>query len=627
MFEAENLLAGGHDWRVIALVGLGCAVVAAGIVAAAMGRRLSRQNVLLDVALNNMTHGLMMFDAAGGLILFNQRYVDLYRLPAGAIRLGMTMREVIDLRIANGAFNLDADAYCRDVLASIRRGEVSKQAMEMEDGRTIAVTGEPLASGGWIATHQDITEEKRREASFRFLFDENPLPMWVWDHETLGFLAVNKAAVEKYGYDRERFRSLTLRDIKRSPNWDIVNTVAKGDSTRLTEGLLSQHAKADGSLIDVEIYGRSLVYEGRRASLAAPVDVTQRKRIENELRGTREFYNTVLESVPSAIAVKDVRDKKYIFVNRAAEEHFGMTREQAIGKTAQELFPPKPAAVIEGRDQDLVASGVEHFYDTHAIPTAHMGKRYITSRRVLIRDEKAEARYLLSVIDDVTDRKQQEDELRRTRTFLDSIVENVPAMLTVKDAHDLRYALVNRAAEQLFGLTRDEIVGKTAIEVFPRRLHRPIRHDGSRGRRIRHAARRRGARVRAAKRRKAAADHQEAAGAQRRRQGAVRADPVGGHHGPQAGARPDRPHGAARYPHGPAEPRDLQREARERPRERGEFRQCVRDPERRSRPLQGSQRRLRARGRRRAAVRGRAAARRGRRRARSWRGSAATNSR
>ena len=237
MFEAENLLAGGHDWRVIALAGLGCAVVAAGIVAAAMDRRLSRQNVLLDVALNNMTHGLMMFDAAGGLILFNQRYVDLYRLPAGAIRLGMTMREVIDLRIANGAFNLDADAYCRDVLASIRRGEVSKQAMEMEDGRTIAVTGEPLASGGWIATHQDITEERRREASFRFLFDDNPLPMWVWDHETLGFLAVNKAAVEKYGYDRERFRSLTLRDIKRSPNWDIVNTVASGDSTAAARGI------------------------------------------------------------------------------------------------------------------------------------------------------------------------------------------------------------------------------------------------------------------------------------------------------------------------------------------------------------------------------------------------------
>jgi diguanylate cyclase (GGDEF)-like protein/PAS domain S-box-containing protein len=468
MFGAENLLASGHDWRVIALVGLGCAVVAAGIVAAAMGRRLSQQNVQLDVALNNMTHGLMMFDAAGGLVLFNQRYVDLYRLPAGAIRLGMTMREVIDLRIANGAFNLDADAYCRDVLTSIRRGEVSKQTMEMEDGRTIAVTGEPLACGGWIATHQDITEEKRREASFRFLFDENPLPMWVWDHETLGFLAVNKAAVEKYGYDRDRFRTLTLRDIKRSPNWDIVNTVAKGDSTRLTEGLLSQHAKADGSLIDVEIYGRSLIYEGRRASLAAPVDVTQRKRIEDELRGTREFFNTVLESVPSAIAVKDAKDRKYIFVNRAAENHFGMRREQAIGKTAHELFPPKPAEVIDGRDRELLASGREHFYDTHAIPTAHMGKRYITSRRVLIRDEKAEARYLLSVIDDVTDRKQQEDELRRTRTFLDSIVENVPAMLTVKDAHDLRYALVNRAAEQLFGLTRDEIVGKTAIEVFPR---------------------------------------------------------------------------------------------------------------------------------------------------------------
>jgi diguanylate cyclase (GGDEF)-like protein/PAS domain S-box-containing protein len=346
-----NAFAMSEPLLALTIAGVTLAILSASILAAVMDRRLSEKNALLDAALNNMTHGLMMFDAAGGLILFNQRYVDLYRLPTGALKLGMTLREVIDLRIASSAFDLDPDEYCRDVLASIGRAIPSRSVVEMEDGRTIAVVGEPLASGGWVATHQDITEERRAE---------------------------------------------------------------------------------------------------------------------RELRGTREFFNTVLESVPSAIAVKDASDKKFVFINRAAEDHFGMVRDEVIGRTTHELFPPTAAAIIVKRDDDLVASGTEQFYDTHPIPTPHKGTRFVTSRRVLIRDEKAEPRYVLNVIEDVTSRKQQEDELHRTRTFLDSIVENVPAMLTVKNAQSLRYALVNRAAERLFGVAREEMIGKTAIEVFPR---------------------------------------------------------------------------------------------------------------------------------------------------------------
>jgi diguanylate cyclase (GGDEF)-like protein/PAS domain S-box-containing protein len=349
--RAINALAMSEPLLALTIAGVTLAILSASILAAVMDRRLSEKNTLLDAALNNMTHGLMMFDAAGGVILFNQRYVDLYRLPTGAVKLGMTMREVIDLRIANGAFNLDPDEYCRDVLASIDRGVSSRRIVEMEDGRTIAVVGEPLATGGWVATHQDITEERRAES---------------------------------------------------------------------------------------------------------------------ELRATREFFNTVLESVPSAIAVKDAWDKKFVFINRAAEGHFGMARDQVIGRTTHELFPPRAAAIIVQRDDDLLAAGTEKFYDTHAIPTPHKGQRFVTSRRILIRDEKAEPRYVLNVIEDVTDRKQKDDELHRTRTFLDSIVENVPAMLTVKNAQSLRYALVNRAAEQLFGVAREEMIGKTAFEVFPR---------------------------------------------------------------------------------------------------------------------------------------------------------------
>ena len=171
------------------------------------------------------------------------------------------MREVIERRIAAGTFEGDPDGYCPKVLGAVQRGESANQVTTTPHGRTIVVAGEPLPGGGWVATHQDVTEERRRESSFRFLFEDNPLPMWVWDHATFRFLAVNKAAVEKYGYSHEQFRSLRLHDIKRS-EWETLEAIVSGDERPLRAGMISQHTRADGSVIDVEVYGRSMVETG-----------------------------------------------------------------------------------------------------------------------------------------------------------------------------------------------------------------------------------------------------------------------------------------------------------------------------------------------------------------------------
>jgi diguanylate cyclase (GGDEF)-like protein/PAS domain S-box-containing protein len=448
------------------IAGVTLAVLGASILGAVMDRRLAENNALLDTALNNMNHGLMMFDADSRVILCNQRYLDLYRLPAGSIRPGLALRDVIERRIAAGTFAGEAEVYCAKVLGAVERGESANQLTTTPDGRTIVVVGEPLPGGGWVATHQDITEERRRESSFRFLFEDNPLPMWVWDHATFRFLAVNKAAVEKYGYDQERFRSLTLHDIKRT-DWETLDSIVRGDDRALREGMTARHTIADGTVIDVEVYGRSIVYEGRPASLAASIDVTTRKRAEGELRQARGFLHTVIESVPLPIVVKDVDHLTYVFANRATEEQFGLSREFGLGKTVHELLPKAEADVTEKRDREMVAANRNLF--TEAKPTnTPRGMRFMSSLRVPIRDETGKPRYILGIMEDVTERKQQEDELRRTRAFLDTIIENMPAMLTVKDAAELRYVLVNRAAEQFFGLRSEDMIGKRTSELFAR---------------------------------------------------------------------------------------------------------------------------------------------------------------
>jgi diguanylate cyclase (GGDEF)-like protein/PAS domain S-box-containing protein len=465
MSQIFNTFAIERDWPLVVLAFLVCLATAL-MVTGAFQRRRARQNVLLDTALNHMSHGLMMFDAQSHVILCNQRYLDLYGLSRQAIRPGMTLREVVDVRVAAGSFSGDPEQYCAEVIDAVSRGAAWKKIVAMSDGRTIVVVNESLPDGGWVATHQDITEEQRREASFRLLFENSPVPMWVWEHATLRFLAVNDATLAHYGYGREQFLGMTVLDIRRADTEFSVADAVGDYVQRMREGLSSRHLKADGTLIDVAIYSRPMRYEGRPASLVAIVDVTERKRAENELRRAQDFLNTVIDNVPATIAVKDARDLTYVLLNRAGESMLDAPRAQIIGKTANDVFARVDAEAITRRDRQLLSEDGAVSHLRHAIETPGKGRRFVNTTRVVVRDENGGPRYLMAVIDDETERKQAEDEVRRMQKFLDAVVENMPAILAVKDAEQ-RYILVNRAAERCFGLTREEMIGKRAEEVFP----------------------------------------------------------------------------------------------------------------------------------------------------------------
>ena len=119
------------------------------------------------------------------------------------------------------------------------------------------------------------------EQSYRLLFESNPHPMWVYDRETLSFLAVNDAAIRNYGYSREEFLATTIKDIR--PPEDIPALLEK--VARVTKGLnttVSRHQKKDGTLIDVEIVSHTLTFAGRRAELVLSMDITELKRADEE---------------------------------------------------------------------------------------------------------------------------------------------------------------------------------------------------------------------------------------------------------------------------------------------------------------------------------------------------------
>jgi len=123
------------------------------------------QNVQLDTALNNIVQGLAMFDAAYRLVLCNHRYRDIYGFTPAQAQAGMPLLDLIALRMRDG---LESDCSAADIVDLMLRhrdnADLKHFHSQLSDGRCIAVTVQPMADGGTVTTHQDITEQRQSEA-------------------------------------------------------------------------------------------------------------------------------------------------------------------------------------------------------------------------------------------------------------------------------------------------------------------------------------------------------------------------------------------------------------------------------------------------------------------------------
>jgi diguanylate cyclase (GGDEF)-like protein len=132
-------------------------------------RDLQAQNVRFDIAINNMTQGLLLFDSEGRLIVCNRSYLAMYGLSPDIARPGIKLRDLVGHRKLIGSFNGDVDEYCSALSRSMLEGKTSHQQTKTPDGRTILIVNKPVVGGGWVATHEDITERQRAERQIRHL--------------------------------------------------------------------------------------------------------------------------------------------------------------------------------------------------------------------------------------------------------------------------------------------------------------------------------------------------------------------------------------------------------------------------------------------------------------------------
>lgn len=255
-----------------------------------------------------------------------------------------------------------------------------------------------------VACITDVSSLRQREETLKMMFDANPLPMWVFDKASLNFLAVNQAALDHYGYTRETFLRMSVRDIRPSEDVAEFQEIAGTGRGAYLSGRTWRHIRADGGLIDVMAYAKPFDYQGRAAVMVAIVDVTDRKAKEEDLRRTREFLDTVIENIPVMLYAKDAHTRKYVLLNRAGEDLLGVSRADVIGKTDPELFPGNVAHLLAQRDEAALRTGVVQVFDDEKLPTRHNGIRDIVTRRLGVDSQDGNTRYVLGVAQDVTDR-------------------------------------------------------------------------------------------------------------------------------------------------------------------------------------------------------------------------------
>ena len=126
--------------------------------------QLREQSLRFDVALSNMSQGLCMFDSQQRLIVCNRRYAELYGLTEAQIQPGTTLRAILERRIAAGTAPQDAKNYVEDRLSTVASNKFYQVTNRLRDGRYVSIVHQPMPGGGWVATHEDITETKRAEA-------------------------------------------------------------------------------------------------------------------------------------------------------------------------------------------------------------------------------------------------------------------------------------------------------------------------------------------------------------------------------------------------------------------------------------------------------------------------------
>ncbi len=256
-------------------------------------RDFAEQSMRLKAAVENMTQGLCMFDKDSRLVVCNDTYTKMYKLPGELTRPGTPFDDIVAHRIDNRIIKGDARHLLTALSAMFDTSKTSR-VDEHTDGRLVRITRQALQGGGWVSTHEDITEQQRAA---------------------------------------------------------------------------------------------------------------------HELDETKKFLDSIIENIPISVVVKDAKTLKYVLVNRAFETMHDTPRSRFLGHSVLETFNSDDAARIQAHDLEALAAPDGIVFGEQEVDSPKRGKRIQATSRIVLRDGAGEAKYIVVVIDDITERRKTDQRI------------------------------------------------------------------------------------------------------------------------------------------------------------------------------------------------------------------------
>ena len=308
--------------------------------------KVREQKILLDSAVNNMHHGLLMFDSDRRAVVINRTYVEMYRLSAEAATPGCSVRELLEQRSASGTFDGNIDRYIED---KFLRDSVTDRIFDIPDGRSIRIVHRALNDGGWISTHEDVTQQRKDETAIRAYAEREQLFIAAVESsddaivtETLDGVITgwNKAAERLFGFTSDEAIGKQidiivpdeLRDEVRAILVKIKNNekITHHETVRLNK---------DGGRIDISLSVSPVRSHSGVIIGAAKVarDICARKKAQEALLD--RMARTIIDTALDAFLQVD-ESGTIIGWSPKAEIMFGWSEEEVVGQNVRDLIVP-----------------------------------------------------------------------------------------------------------------------------------------------------------------------------------------------------------------------------------------------------------------------------------------------